>query len=112
MHTQWSRKHSKCLSCGTKEIKHRSHGICAKCYHKAYRQQNKEIMKERNKLWMREYRKLRKAKGLKANNPPPERKISKKEERNRRSCKSCGILYSSPCCGKVKNGVCESCREI
>lgn len=44
-------------------------------YHKAYRQQNKEIMKERNKLWMREYRKLRKAKGLKANNP-----IAKREK--------------------------------
>lgn len=81
-------------------------------YHKTYRQQNKEIMKERNKLWMREYRKRGKKKGLKANKPLLERKINKKEERrNRRACISCGLLYSSSYCGKVRNGMCEGCQK-
>lgn len=30
----WSRKHERCLSCGTNKIKHNARGLCCRCYNK------------------------------------------------------------------------------
>ena len=31
----WSRKHNKCISCGTNKIKHGGYGLCRKCFQKS-----------------------------------------------------------------------------
>src|SRR5438093_312648 len=43
----WSRKFQRCLRCGTQTIKHRSRGLCVKCYDYEATQRNKaHISKE------------------------------------------------------------------
>ena len=36
----WSKKHQRCLICGTMEIKHQANGRCKKCYLKLYQKTN------------------------------------------------------------------------
>ena len=43
----WSKKFERCLRCGTQTIKHRSRGLCVKCYDHETEQRNKaHILKE------------------------------------------------------------------
>jgi len=47
---KWSRKHDRCVVCGTMAEKHRANGLCQTCYSRKYRKENKESIQEHNNL--------------------------------------------------------------
>lgn len=63
---KWSKKHDKCIVCGTDKRKHAGKGICNKCYFvgkykeknienvKKWQKNNPEKVKAKNKRWRRE----------------------------------------------------------
>jgi hypothetical protein len=65
----WSRKHDKCIVCGTTERRHKSLGLCVKCYkHKQYKlnfERDREKNRVRANLWY--YANLEKAKESRKN---------------------------------------------
>ena len=60
----WSKKHEKCINCGTTDTPHKSKGLCINCYHKKWRKDNPEKVKaamdkynasDKRKTWRKEY---------------------------------------------------------
>ena len=42
----WSKKHKKCITCGTTRVKHAGKGMCKNCYARKYRKESPEILKK------------------------------------------------------------------
>ncbi len=51
--TTWSRKHEKCIACGTTEFKHQANGLCEPCYYKDYMSKHKENYNVAARKWQK-----------------------------------------------------------
>ncbi len=50
----WSKKHGKCVVCGTTNKKHKGLGMCRRCYDKNRRKENPEKFRENDRKWRKE----------------------------------------------------------
>ncbi len=44
---QWSRKHGRCIECGTNDRPHYAHGLCNRCYMRLYKRRQRDVRRER-----------------------------------------------------------------
>ena len=89
----WSRKHDKCINCGTIETEHCGHGLCNNCFLNFKYETNKEFRekaKERATKWAKDNKErvnLRNARWAE-NNPEKSREIKERWKRKSRKTKN------------------------
>jgi hypothetical protein len=104
---KWSRKHDKCIECGTVEEKHSGNGMCKKCYFKKHRKTNREKIKEINRKYYRKNIKKEKERKRRWKNENVEKikKYNKEyKEKNSKKIKKYNKKYRKENPKKIKEG--------